>query len=43
MLVIVDARQDHFGSGRLEYQTCEQPRVENGWLTFAQCTGDGTG
>jgi hypothetical protein len=43
ILVIVDARQDRFGSGRLEYQTCEQPRVENGWLTFAQCTGDGTG
>jgi heat shock protein HslJ len=41
--VTTDARQDRFGSGQVEYQVCEGPRVEGGWLAFAECTDAGTG
>jgi Domain of unknown function (DUF4362) len=36
--VITDARQDSFGSGRIERQTCTGPRAADGRLDFARCS-----
>lgn len=37
--LIIDATQDQFGRGEIEYQTCEEPSVdEYGFLAFARCT-----
>jgi Heat shock protein len=36
--VLTDTRQDAFGPQQLVLQTCEQPRVEDGFLAFATCS-----
>ncbi|MBM0226848.1 DUF4362 domain-containing protein [Micromonospora sp. ATA51] len=37
--VITDARADHYGSGRVERQTCTGPTDDQGhWLSFATCS-----
>lgn len=36
--VMTDTRQDQFGSQGLLLQVCEQPRVEDGFLSFATCS-----
>lgn len=38
--VFTDFRNDRYGTGRVEYQTCVGPRVgEDGHFSFDQCTG----
>jgi heat shock protein HslJ len=40
--VFHDNRQDRFGSGVVEYQVCQQPRVQDGELAFGSCGEVGT-